>query len=591
MNSKQAVSVIPHTAIAVLIFILALATISRGDDKHKPSSAPSAAPAKAAPAAHPSSGSASHGNSGGRPSSGNAGRPSGGSGTGRPSSGNMGKPSGGSNSSHGNVNSGANGRPGSTTANNGRNSAAGNNSRNTGAGNNVKNANSGNKGGNAGAANNKDRNAGAADNNRNSGTSNHEKNSAAGNTGKSVGTGHSSPPRHEAVRTVHEVGGRRVATDGRGRVREISGRDSRGRELAVHRDFRGGTRFETRGAGGRRIVGYGHGRGFTERRYIARGGHVYVQRTYVYGGRRYAYAYRSYYWHGNPYYGYAPAFYYHPAFYGWAYSPWATPVVYGWGWAGNPWYGYYGYYFTPYPAYASASLWLTDYLLAENLRASYEARAEANAAAMQQDANDSGNNGGGQVALSPEVKQMIADEVQRQLAIERSAAAQPAPAASNVPAQNANNQTEETPAALDPNQRVFVVAGNVDLVGDSGECAVTAGDVLVRGGEPNGTKIGVSVVSSKKGDCAIGTNADVEISDLQEMHNQFREKLDAGLKTMADNSGKNGLPKAPDTSTIGGEVPAPQPDADADGELQNQQKDAEGAEQEVKKSTGTPGGK
>jgi hypothetical protein len=320
---------------------------------------------------------------------------------------------------------------------------------------------------------------------------------------------------------------------------------------------------------------------------------VYVQRTYVYGGRRYAYAYRSYYWHGNPYYGYAPAFYYHPAFYGWAYSPWATPVVYGWGWAGNPWYGYYGYYFTPYPVYPSASLWLTDYLLAENLRASYEARAEANSAAMQQDANDSGNNGGGggQVALSPEVKQMIADEVQRQLALERAAAAQPAPAAGNAPAQNANNQPEETPAALDPNQRVFVAAGNVDLVGDSGECAVTAGDVLVRSGEPNGTKIGVSVVSSKKGDCAIGTNADVQISDLQEMHNQFREKMDAGLKTMADNSGKNGLPKAPDTGTIGGEVPAPQPDPDADGELQNQQKDADGAEQAVQKSAGSPGGK
>jgi hypothetical protein len=269
-------------------------------------------------------------------------------------------------------------------------------------------------------------------------------------------------------------------------------------------------------------------------------------------------------------------------------------VVYGWGWGGNPWYGYYGYYFNPYPSYASASLWLTDYLLAESLRAAYDARAEANANAMQQDANDSSNNGGGggQVALSPEVKQMIADEVKRQLDAERNAAAQPAPAANNAaPAQNANNQPEETPAALDPNQRVFVVAGNVDLVGDSGECTVTAGDVLVRSGDPNGTKVGVSVVSSKKGDCAVGTGSDVEISDLQEMHNQFREKLDTGLKTLADNSGKNGLPKAPDTGTSAGEVPAPQPDADAGDELQGQEKDAESAEQDVQKGSGAPGGK
>lgn len=588
MNLKQSLAY-PHTALAVLFFVLALANISWGDEKHKAASASQPAPARSAPAAHSSAGMAGHG-SVGRTSGGNTGRPNGGANSSRSANGNTGRPSGGSNSSHGKVNSGASGRPGSTAGNNGRNIGNGNNGRNMGAANNSKNANSGNKGKDAGAENNNGRNTGAA-NNRNSGNGKNERNLNAGSNGKTAG--HIGPPRREAVRNVREVGGRRVATDGRGRVREISGRDSRGRELAVHRDFRGGTRFETRGAGGRRIVGYGHGRGFTERRFVNRGGRVYVQRTYVYGGRRYAYAYRSYYWHGNPYYGYAPAFYYHPVFYGWAYNPWATPVVYGWGWAGNPWYGYYGYYFTPYPAYASASLWLTDYLLAESLRASYEARAEANAAAMQQDVNDSGNNGGGggQVALSPEVKQMIADEVQRQLAIKRSAAAQPAPAAGNAPVQNANNQPEETPAALDPNQRVFVAAGNVDLVSDSGECAVTAGDVLVRSGEPNGTKIGVSVVSSKKGDCAIGTNADVEISDLQEMHNQFREKLDAGLKTMADNSGKNGLPKAPDTSTIGGEVPAPQPDADADGELQNQQKDAEGAEQAVQKNAGSPGEK
>lgn len=362
--------------------------------------------------------------------------------------------------------------------------------------------------------------------------------------------------------------------------------------MNIHRDARGGRRFEGN-RNGRRVVGYGHGRGgYSERAYLRRGGHVYVQRTYVYGGRRYAYAYRSYYYGGNPYYGYAPAFYYHPVFYGWAYNPWAAPVYYNWGWAGNPWFAGYGYYFNPYPVYPSASLWLTDYLLAESLKAAYEARADADAAAAGQAGGPADNGGGGgQVALSPEVKQMIADEVQRQLAAERAAAAQPAPAQTSQAPSQGSNQPEETPAALDPSQRVFVVAANVDLVGDSGnECAVTAGDVLVRGSnEPNGTKIGVSVVSSKKGDCPVGTNSDVEIGDLQEMHNQFREKMDTGLKTLADNSGKNGLPKAPDTGTIGGEVPPPTADAGADADLQDVQKNADQEEQEVAKGKPGPG--
>lgn len=594
MKLKQRHSHLLPTLFAIALFLLAISVPGRADDKKKPQSAPKP-PSKPASTNHSSGGSnTSHGSNTGRPSgSGGSsnGRPSGGSSNGRPSNGSAnGRPSGGSSNSNASHASGgnSNGRPSGNSGgnNNGRsgstNNSAGNN-RGSNGGNNANNGRSG--------SNNNTGNRSGNANNNNRGGNNANSNNRGGNNNSRGG----SSARREPVRNVHEVGNHRVATDNRGRVREISGHDSRGRDLAVRRDLRGGSRFETRGAGGRRIVGYGGGRGFTERRFVNRGGHVYVQRTYVYGGRSYAYAYRSYYYNGYAYYGYAPAFYYHPGFYGWAYNPWAVPVVYGWGWGGNPWYGYYGYYFNPYPAYANASLWLTDYLLAESLRAAYDSRANANADAMQQDANNSNNNGGGgdnsgQVALSPEVKQMIADEVKRQLDAERNAAAQPAPVANQAPAQSANNnQPEETPAALDPAQRVFVVSGNVDMAADSGECGVTAGDVLVRSGEPNGTKISVSVVSSKKGDCTVGTNADVEISDLQEMHNQFRQKMDSGLKTLADNSGKNGLPKAPDTATTTGEVPAPQPDSDAGSELQNQQKDAEGAEQDVQK--GSPGGK
>ena len=419
---------------------------------------------------------------------------------------------------------------------------------------------------------------------KNAGTGSNGKTMGAGNNVKNPGAGRNNPPKHEAVRNFREVGGRRVGTDGRGHVREIHGHNG----MEIRHGVHGERRFEAT-HNGRRVVGYGHGRGYSERAYLRRGGHVYVQRTYIYGGRRYAYAYRSYYYRGYPYYGYAPAFYYRPVFYGWAYNPWAAPVYYNWGWGGDPWYRGYGYYFNPYPVYPSASLWLTDYLLAENLRAAYEARADADVATAEQAAGPA-YNGGSQAALSPEVKQMIADEVQRQLAAERAAASQPTASiqAPRAQAQGGSNQPEEIPAALDPSQRVFVVSGNLDMVGDSGdECAVTAGDVLVRSGnEPNGNKVGVSVVSSKKGDCSVGMASEVEISELQEMHNQFREKMDSGLKTLADNQGKNGLPKAPDNTTTAGEVPPPAADAGAEAELQGVQKNADQEEQEVQKNPG-----
>ena len=177
-----------------------------------------------------------------------------------------------------------------------------------------------------------------------------------------------------------------------------------------------------------------------------------------------------------------PAYYYGPAFYGWAYNPWAAPVVYSWGWGGAPWFGYYGYYFNPYPAYATAALWMTDYVISQNLQAGYEAQAaaNANAAAAQGDAGaqqDAGGGGGSGVALTPEVKQAIADEVKAQLAAEQAAAQAPQPAAAAAapaPAAAADtsadaNQPEEVPAALDPNHRTFIVSDVLNETGPDGQ--------------------------------------------------------------------------------------------------------------------------
>ena len=44
---------------------------------------------------------------------------------------------------------------------------------------------------------------------------------------------------------------------------------------------------------------------------------------------------------------------------------------------GNPWFGFYGGYFQPYPVYPSAAFWLTDYIISQDLQAAYAARQEA----------------------------------------------------------------------------------------------------------------------------------------------------------------------------------------------------------------------
>jgi len=195
------------------------------------------------------------------------------------------------------------------------------------------------------------------------------------------------------------------------------------------------------------------------------------------------------------------------------------------------------------------------------------------------------------VQLSPEVKQMIAEEVQRQLAAERAAAEQGANVQPAVHYGDPGAQGEEVPAALDPNHRVFVVASNLDVVAEDGqECTLTPGDVILRtSNTPDGTKVAVNVISSKRGDCASNTNAALEVNDLQEMHNHFREQLDSGMKALAQNQGKGGLPAAPDTGTVNGEVPPPTADANAQNELRDEQNAADGVEGAVKQAEKGPG--
>jgi hypothetical protein len=380
--------------------------------------------------------------------------------------------------------------------------------------------------------------------------------------------------------------------------------------MTINRGMHGGRNI-TSTHNGRTIVSHGRYGGYSQRAYFNRGGHSYYQRTYFRGGHYYAYGYRGYGWGGRNYYGYAPPYYWGAGFYGWAYNPWAVPVAYGWGWGGSPWFGFYGGYFNPYPVYAGPAFWLTDYLIAANLQAAYAAQQAAGG-----DDGGGGDNGllqlapqssdeiaslwttdpliaanletiygayllgGGSPAsttqLSPDVKQALADEMKYEIGAEKAAAGA---------GQNAPSGGDQVPPALDPKIRIFVVSSDEDLTTSDGvECGLSAGDVIYRvTDQPDGDNmVNATVKASRKDECAIGVTVAVSADDVQEMHNQLRIQMDAGLKELADKQGKNGIPAAPDAKTQPGEVPAPTPDTSVQGDLQQQSKDADAAEAEAK---------
>ena len=315
---------------------------------------------------------------------------------------------------------------------------------------------------------------------------------------------------------------------------------------------------------GTRLVNEGN-RGFVEHPIPSQPG--YVARTYVAGGQSYVQVYRQASFQGFGYDVYVPAVYYRPTFYQWAYNPWAEPIYFPWGWNAAPWYGAYGGYLTPSPIYSLSALWLTDYLLAQDLEVAYENQ-------QQIGDNASSATAGQPVPLTPEVKQAIAVEVEQQIATEQAAAA-----AGN---RLQTTSTNATPPALDPTQRVFVVSTTIEARMGDQACALTPGDVILRTSDTIGAdgKVGVSILSSKRGDCPINSISALDFSTLQEMHNEFRAQIDSGLGFLAANEGKNGLPQGPSAGPSSVTQGWATPDGNAESELLKQKQDAVQAELE-----------
>jgi hypothetical protein len=140
-------------------------------------------------------------------------------------------------------------------------------------------------------------------------------------------------------------------------------------------------------------------------------------------------------------------------------------------------------------------------------------------------------------------------------------------------------------------RRTFIVSTSLDVTGNDQECTLTPGDVITRLADTpdQDQKVTVSIATSKQADCASGKQVLVSVQDLQEMHNHFRQQLDDGLKELAANQGTAGMPSAPDTNTMSGEVSAPPPDATAEKSLQDQEATADQTEKDVARDTAGQG--
>jgi hypothetical protein len=233
--------------------------------------------------------------------------------------------------------------------------------------------------------------------------------------------------------------------------------------------------------------------------------------------------------------------------------------------------------------YPSAALWLTDYMVSQDLQEAYAAHQDAGEAAPVP------TEGGGGPVLTPDIKQQIADEVNGQLALEN-----------NESDQNAQNQDIDPGSSgiarmlADRHKHVFVVGSALDVTdSNQNECALSDGDVVALMSPPpaDATAANLVVLASKGGnECQKSSTVTVQLTDLQEMQNHMREQIDQGLQQLHDKQGQGGLPPAPPSAQTPpapaqyAEI-APPADPNAGTEIQQQTQQADQAEAEASTDT------
>lgn len=339
-------------------------------------------------------------------------------------------------------------------------------------------------------------------------------------------------------------------------------------------------RVEVGRPGNRLVVATGRNYGYVQRPIVI-ANRSFVQRTYVSRGVIYTRVYRPVIFGGITLQIYTPVRYYPPAFYLWAYNPWARPIVYPWGWGGAPWYVFYGGYFVPYPTYGGPIYWLTDYLIADALASAYQERMDALSAPPPPYAVMP------RTELTPEVKQFVADEVRRQIDMER------------AESQNANsaayNPNMAPPLFADNSRHTFVVSDALLVNSGLRECTLSEGNVIQTLGilPMNSPVADVGVLASKPMECRKGSVVSIPLSDLQEMQNYMRETVERGLGELQTKGGQSGLPAPPPNSANTIETPLAaqvHPDNNAAQELTQTEQEANQAEKNVVDQSSTVAG-
>jgi hypothetical protein len=188
-------------------------------------------------------------------------------------------------------------------------------------------------------------------------------------------------------------------------------------------------------------------------------------------------------------------------------------------------------------------------------------------------------------ALTPESKQQVSDEIKQLVQQEGDEA--------KTGGQNADADpgADSVMKLLGDNRpHVFVAGSDLDLVSASGsECAISQGDVLRVASPPVGDAetLSAAVLASKGGkECAANASVTIALSDLQDMHNHMRESIDDGLAELQKKQGTGGIPAAPAGAAAAPVAAAfakdaPPPEANVAGEVAQQAKEADAAEQDV----------
>jgi hypothetical protein len=196
--------------------------------------------------------------------------------------------------------------------------------------------------------------------------------------------------------------------------------------------------------------------------------------------------------------------------------------------------------------------------------------------------------------LTPEVKQMIADEVKAQLALENQEAQQ------NAQGQDVDPGSSGIARLLsDGHPHVFVAGGNLDVTDASGqECVVSDGDTLqLRQPPPSDATTASLVILSSKGnpECQISLTVQVQLTDLQEMQNHMRETIDQGLQDLQSKQGTGGIPSAPPSAqgapaTAQYAAVAPPPESNLAADIQGADQQSGQAEKDVTSEAAAPDG-